>query len=208
MTRLIYHSNKIEGTTLTKGETHAILFDQYAKVHASAREFWDVVNHKQAFDYVMDTIEEPLSEKIIKNIGIIINKNIDEIEGYRKSGVVIVGSEHTPPPATEIPNLMMQIVHQYNEFVKEESVSIFLREAWFHIKFEKVHPFSDGNGRTGRLLILRGLLKSNMPPFCVNSDNRAEYIDAVSGYTQEKLSEMIRLGCQKEMKRIEGLVQQ
>ena len=83
LTRLIYHSNKIEGTTLTLGETEAILWEKDVPVKATAREFFDVTNHKKAVDHLLRTIEEPLGVDLIRQLGIIINENINEIEGFR-----------------------------------------------------------------------------------------------------------------------------
>ena len=158
LTRLIYHSNKIEGTTLTLGETEAILWEKDVPVKATAREFFDVTNHKKAVDHLLRTIEEPLGVDLIRQLGIIINENINEIEGFRKVSVIIRGAEDVPPKPAEVPALMAQALDQYAYFLESESVSTEEREAWFHLQFEHIHPFVDGNGRTGRLLMQRGNL--------------------------------------------------
>ena len=206
LTRLIYHSNKIEGTTLTLGETDAILWEKDVVVKATPREFFDVTNHKKAVDYLLQTIDEPLSLNLIKNIGIIINENINEIEGFRKVPVVIRGAQDVPPKPEQVPSLLMQMLEQYNFFLQEKTLSTENREAWLHLHFEHIHPFVDGNGRTGRLLMLRGVLKDNKPPFVIDSEIRTKYIDIINAHDQDALSALIKQSCEKESKRIEQTV--
>ena len=206
LTRLIYHSNKIEGTTLTLGETEAILWEKDVPVKATAREFFDVTNHKKAVDHLLRTIEEPLGVDLIRQLGIIINENINEIEGFRKVSVVIRGAEDVPPKPAEVPALMAQALDQYAYFLESESVSTEQREAWFHLQFEHIHPFVDGNGRTGRLLMLRGILKAGLPPFVINSNDRTKYIDIVNSHDKDELAKLIKQSCEKEVNRIEATV--
>lgn len=204
LTRLIYHSNKIEGTTLTLGETEAILWEKDVPVKATAREFFDVTNHKKAVDHLLRTIEEPLDVDLIRQLGIIINENINEIEGFRKVSVIIRGAEDVPPKPAEVPALMAQALDQYAYFLESESVSTEQREAWFHLQFEHIHPFVDGNGRTGRLLMLRGILKAGLPPFVINSNDRTKYIDIVNSHDKDELAKLIKQSCEKEVNRIEA----
>ena len=204
LTRLIYHSNKIEGTTLTLGETEAILWEKDVPVKATAREFFDVTNHKKAVDHLLRTIEEPLGVDLIRQLGIIINENINEIEGFRKVSVVIRGAEDVPPKPAEVPALMAQALDQYAYFLESESVSTEQCEAWFHLQFEHIHPFVDGNGRTGRLLMLRGILKAGLPPFVINSNDRTKYIDIVNSHDKDELAKLIKQSCEKEVNRIEA----
>lgn len=203
ITRLIYHSNKIEGTTLTLGETEAILWEKDVEVKASARDFFDVTNHKEAIDYLLATINECLDLGIIKQLGIIINENINEIEGFRKVGVLIRGAEDVPPEPSQVPTLMVQTLEQYNFFLNNKTISPEEREAWFHLQYEHIHPFIDGNGRTGRLLMLRGLLKDNKPPFVINSTDRTKYIDIVNSQNKDALVSLINEACRKEKSRID-----
>ena len=206
ITRLIYHSNKIEGTTLSLGETAVLLWEKNSKVKASAREVFDVVNHKRAIDYLLKTIDDPLSENIIKNIGIIINSSINDISGYRKTKIVIIGSKSIPAPPAQVPQLMYQVLEQYAHFVQDKTIAPVEREAWFHIQFEGIHPFEDGNGRTGRLLMLRGLLKNNIPPVIISSDERAHYIDVMNAKDKEALMKLISDACENEHERIDATV--
>ena len=203
LTRLIYHSNKIEGTTLTLGETEAILWEKDVAIKASARDFFDVINHKKAIEYLLKTIKEPLSIDIIKQLGIIINENINEVAGFRTIPVMIRGAEDIPPKPAEVFQLMMQTLEQYDYFIQTKSIPVEEREAWFHLQYEHIHPFLDGNGRTGRLLMLRGVLKSGKPPVLISSDDRTKYIDMISAHNKDVLAELIKKSCEKEANRIE-----
>ena len=206
LTRLIYHSNKIEGTTLTLGETDAILWDKDVPVKATAREFFDVTNHKKAVDFLLESIDEPLNVEIIRQLGIIINANINEIEGFRHIGVVIRGAEDVPPKPGEVQTLMFEALDQYQYFLDNKTLTTEEREAWFHLQYEHIHPFVDGNGRTGRLLMLRGVLKDNMPPFVINSEDRTKYIDLINTHDRDGLAMLIKECCERESERIEDIV--
>ena len=147
VTRSTYHSNAIEGSTLSYAETYAILWnDNSMKVTATARELYEAINHKYALGVATGELSTSLSERLIKDIAQGINRNISEVDDYRRVQVVIRGAEHMPPAPNQVNQLMMQLVWEYNH---DEGEDPFLREAKFHIRFERIHPFEDGNGRTG-----------------------------------------------------------
>ena len=158
ITRSTYHSNAIEGSTLSYAETYAILWnDNSLQVTATARELYEAINHKYALSLALEEIQVPLSERLVKRIAQAINKNINEIGGYRTISGLIRGAEHIPPKPNQVNQLMMQLVHEYNH---ADDVDPYLREARFPIRFERIHPFEAGNGRTGRILVNRGLLQA------------------------------------------------
>ena len=187
ITRNTYHSNGIEGNTLSYAETYAILFnDNSLRITSTSREIYEAINHKYALSYIIDNIENILSEKLIKDIAIQINKNIMEISGYRTTQVFIQGAEHIPPSANMINQSMMFFVHNYNNAVYD---TVFEKIAVNHLQFEQIHPFSDGNGRTGRLLINYELLKNNLPPIVIPKEERTKYFDMISKSDVVALSE-------------------
>ena len=117
--------------------------------------------------------KEDLDDKFIKMLNETINKDIKDTEGYRNVQVFIQGSEHIPPEPEKIPNLMMYYIYNYNH----ENQEIFTKIAKYHIEFEKIHPFEDGNGRMGRLLINYELLKNNLPPVVIAKEERVKYFE-------------------------------
>lgn len=177
ITRSTYHSNAIEGSTLTYAETYAILYnDNSFKIEGKEpREIYEAINHKRALELVFENLKEKetFDERFIKKINKTINENIKETDGYRKVQVFIRGSEHIPPEPEKIPNLMNYFVFNYNN----DEQDIFNKIAKYHIEFEKIHPFEDGNGRTGRLLLNYELIKNNQAPVVISKDDRVKYFE-------------------------------
>jgi len=192
VTRSTYHSNAIEGSTLTYAETYAILYnDNSFKIEGKEpREIYEAINHKNALELVFENLKnnEIFDERLIKKINETINKNIKDTEGYRKIQVFIRGSEHIPPEAEKIPNLMNYYIYNYNN----DEQDIFNKIARYHIEFEKIHPFEDGNGRTGRLLINYELLKNNLPPIVIAKEDRVKYFEFIKNSDTIGLAEWIK----------------
>lgn len=177
ITRSTYHSNAIEGSTLTYAETYAILYnDNSFKIEGKEpREIYEAINHKKALEFVFKNLQsnEALDERFIKKLNETINMDIKDTKGYRTVQVFIQGSEHIPPEPEKVPNLMMYYIYNYNH----DEQDIFSKIAKYHIEFEKIHPFEDGNGRTGRLLLNYELLKNNLPPVVISKDDRVNYFE-------------------------------
>lgn len=190
ITRSTYHSNSIEGNTLSYGETYALLFNKEDfKIHAQPREIYEAINHKYALDYVLRHLDEELSEQMIIEVARRINKNINDISGYRTSPVFIRGAEHIPPGPAELRQSMMYLVHNHKN---TEYKNIYERCADFHIGFERIHPFSDGNGRTGRILVNYILLKNNEIPVVIPKETRSEYFKMIADRDVPGLADFFR----------------
>lgn len=177
VTRSTYHSNAIEGNTLTYAETYAILYnDNSFKIDGKEpREIYEAINHKNALELAFKNLQgnAEFDERLIKEINETINKNIKETQGFRKIQVFIQGSDHIPPEPEKISNLMNYFVYNYNN----DNQEIFEKIAKYHIEFEKIHPFEDDNGRTGRLLINYELLKNDLPPVVIAKEDRVKYFE-------------------------------
>jgi len=179
ITRSTYHSNAIEGSTLTFAETYAILYNDnsFKITQKEPREIYEAINHKNALELVFKNLNnnQEFNDNFIKNLNETINKNIKDTEGYRHIQVFIRGSEHIPPAPEKIPNLMNYFIYNYNH----DEFDIFTKISKYHIEFEQIHPFEDGNGRTGRLLINYELIKNNIPPVVISKEDRVKYFELI-----------------------------
>lgn len=203
ITRSTYHSNAIEGSTLTYAETYAILYnDNSFKIEGKEpREIYEAINHKKALELVFKNLQdnEGFDERFIKKLNETINRDIKDTEGYRKVTVFIRGSEHIPPEPEKVPNLMNYYVYNYNH----DEQDILCKIARYHIEFEKIHPFEDGNGRTGRLLLNYELLKNNLPPVVISKEDRIKYFEFLRNDDSTGLAEWLKELSTAEKERME-----
>ena len=148
-----YHSNAIEGSTLTLRETALILQEGITIAEKPLKEHLEAIGHKDAFTYILSLADEqvPLSEIIIKQIHSLVLMNDAANRGlYRRIPVTILGAENTPPQPYLVPVQMEQLLADYHD---QQDKHILERIAEFHLRFESIHPFIDCNGRTGRLIL-------------------------------------------------------
>ena len=203
ITRSTYHSNGIEGSTLTYAETYAILYnDNSFKIQGKEpREIYEAINHKKALEIVFESlkINEDFDERFIKKLNETINKDIKDTEGYRKVQVFINGTVYIPPEAEKVPNLMNYYIYNYNH----DEQDIFMKIAKYHIEFERIHPFEDGNGRTGRLLLNYELIKNNVNPLVISKDDRVQYFEFLDKQNVTGLAEILKNLSAKEKERME-----
>lgn len=175
-----YNSNAIEGNTLTLRETDLVLrgltIDQ-----KPLKDHMEAVGHKEAFDYVRELVKEKaaLTESIIKQIHYLVLADKKDDRGvYRRVPVRIMGAHHEPVQPYLIEPRMEQLLLDYAAS-KEHIVMKLTR---FHIEFEGIHPFIDGNGRTGRLLVNLELMKAGYPPIDIKFTDRVAYYNAFDEY--------------------------
>ena len=180
VTEYTYNSNAIEGNTLTLRETDMVLRGLTVE-RKSLKEHLEVIGHKEAFDYVRQLISEnaEISEKVIKDIHYLVLADKKEDRGrYRRVPVRIMGAAHEPVQPYLIVPKMEELLEQY----KNSEEDIVTKLARFHIEFEDIHPFIDGNGRTGRLLINLELMKAGYPPIDIKFSDRLKYYEAFDEY--------------------------
>ena len=161
-----YNSNAIEGNTLTLQET-ALVLEGVTIDKKPLKDHLEAVGHRDAFLYVQDLVKSnvPFSESIIKQIHTLVLMDRPEDRGvYRRIPVRIMGAYHVPSDPVLVPEQMENLVA---EFVGNKKLHPIERAALFHLKFEGIHPFVDGNGRTGRLILNLMLLQAGYPPINV-----------------------------------------
>lgn len=175
-----YNSNAIEGNTLTLRETDLVLRGLTID-HKPLKDHMEAVGHKEAFDYVSELVKDnvPISESIIKQIHYLILADKKEDRGvYRRVPVHIMGAQHEPVQPYLIEPKMEQLLHDFAESTEH----IVTKLARFYIEFEGIHPFIDGNGRTGRLLVNLELMKAGFPPIDIKFTDRIAYYNAFDEY--------------------------
>lgn len=176
--RTIKHSNAIEGSNITIKETKEIIINANTNINKSTRFINDTINLNLATDEMLLQLlnKESFSPDIAIYLNkIILGKAIKQTHYYRTTQVMIKGSKFAPPFPFELPNLMNCLFNKYEKLFNNH---VDLEDlAKFHIEFEKIHPFIDGNGRTGRLLINFCLIKDNQIPIDIPDQKRSKYID-------------------------------
>lgn len=174
MLKLTYHSNSIEGSTLTENDTAAILFDNVALPNKTLVEQLEAKNHQAALSFLFNhlakkgAVDEGL---ILKLHSILMNGIYDDAGFYRRHGVRIIGANMPTANYLKVPELMKDLVHN----IKMENKDPIAHASIIHSIFEKIHPFPDGNGRIGRLIMIAMLLKVNLAPALIHQKNKQLY---------------------------------
>ena len=179
-----YNSNAIEGNTLTLQET-ALVLEGITIDKKPLKDHLEAVGHRDAFLYVLELVQkkETVSERIIKEIHSLILMNQPQDKGvYRRVPVIIMGTGYEPVQPYLVQVQMEQLLAKYHE--DEKTRHLVERVAWFHLEFEAIHPFIDGNGRTGRMMVNLELMKAGNPPIDIKFTDRRRYYDCFNDYDQ------------------------
>ena len=172
--KLTYHSNSIEGSTLTEPDTAAILFDNVSLPNKTLNEQLEAKNHQTALNYLFDYISKKgkINENLILKLHSIFMNGIRPDAGmYRNHAVRILGVSLPTANYIRIPDLMKLVMLD----IEKERKNIVSISANIHSRFEQIHPFSDGNGRIGRLLMTAMLLKANLVPAVIHQQQKQLY---------------------------------
>ncbi|WP_312694336.1 Fic family protein [Caproiciproducens sp.] len=179
MVEYTYNSNAIEGNTLTLQET-ALVLEGVTIDKKPLKDHMEAVGHRDAFLYVQN--QETFSEAIIKQIHTLVLMDRPEDRGvYRRIPVRIMGAFHEPPDPVMVPELMEKLASEFNN----KKLHPIESAALFHLKFEGIHPFVDGNGRTGRLILNLFLMQNGYPPVNVKFADRRRYYDCFDSYYRD-----------------------
>lgn len=187
--RMTYNSNHIEGSKLSEYQTRLIFETNTIDMGDGipVDDILETVHHFRAIDYCIDIAEESLTEDIIKKLHYIIKHDTKDstlswfaIGDYKKRANVVGGRETTKP--SEVSKSMKELLETYNakENIKIEDI------IELHAEFEYIHPFQDGNGRVGRLVVLKECLKNNLIPFIIEDSKKGFYYRGLSEWRNEK----------------------
>ncbi len=200
LVRMAHHSTAIEGNTLTQADTVSILIHKFIPKTMSEREYYEVKNYDKAFKYIFDNNDEFSIDKI-KKIHKLIMENIRDDNGeFKKVSNTIIGAEFNTTPPYQVPYVMKDWLDNYNYRMKlaktyDEKLEIIVKS---HIDFEKIHPFGDGNGRTGRMVMIEQCLNENLEFFIIPSNDKGKYINFLANENSKDFSKWA-----KELQNIE-----
>ncbi len=190
-----YNSNKIEGGRLTEDQTEEIFVtDSFIPKSDDAIKFDDLTemkNHFRLFDYCIDTIDEKLSKDMMIKMNKILKRNTTDEENPRynvggfkvipnKIGLINVINTTDPENVEEELDKLLKWYYELNSITLESIIE-------FHYRFETIHPFGDGNGRVGRMIMFRECLKNNIMPFIVLDDDKPYYMRGLKNYKEDKM---------------------
>lgn len=205
---LAYNSNKIEGSTLTEEQT-ASLFEHgmlpQSDDYYRAKDVEEMNGHFLMFNKMLDTLKQPLTQELIKCFHFELKAGVfeDRANGYAigdyKKRPNMVGMYETVRP-DQVADEMQNLLKWYDS--QEKSLAVI---AEFHARYEIIHPFQDGNGRTGRIILFRECLVNQIIPVVFHDNHRMEYIDGIKKYrTEKKIDSLVEL-MKKEQKSYEDM---
>jgi len=189
--KFAYNSNKIEGGSLTEEQTRFI-YETSSIISESENciktdDIIEMNNHFFLFNKILDTVNQDLSQELIKEYHYLLKRGTSDERkewfavGDYKRVPNTVGMVETSKPEN-VASDMQKLLDEYN---KNDSVNIE-KIIDFHVKFERIHPFQDGNGRVGRIIMFRECLKNNITPFIIQDKNKVFYYRGLREYPHER----------------------
>ena len=189
-----YNSNKIEGSRLTSEQTEAIFeTSSFISKNDDLIKLDDLIeskNHFKLFDYMLDYVDEPLSKEMIIEMNKILKRDTSDEDNPRYN----VGGFKVVPNTIGVVNMIEtssletteqdvdSLLDDYSKLTQVTLEDIID----FHVKFERIHPFGDGNGRVGRIIMFKECLKNNIMPFIILDQDKPYYIRGLKEYNRDK----------------------
>ncbi len=171
-----YNTTSIEGNTITLKEAKNLLEEGLTPKNRTLKEIHDLKNTENVFYKILSSKKE-IDKSFIIDIHEKLMKNIDNRIGFRKSDVRILRAKFKASPAKYVITDINLLLEWYSK--NKSKFHPLVLATLFHHKFEKIHPFYDGNGRTGRMLLNYILIKNNYPPLIIRKKFRKQYLDAL-----------------------------
>ena len=190
-----YNSNKIEGSRLTSEQTEAI-FDTISFISKNDElikldDLIESKNHFKLFDYMLDNVDNNLTKEMIIEMNKILKRNTSDEDNPRYNvggfkivpniiGAINIINTTNPENVEEEIDSLLNNYNSKNNITLEDIID-------FHYKFECIHPFGDGNGRVGRIIMFKECLKNNIMPFIILDDDKAYYMKGLKEYNNDKM---------------------
>ena len=189
-----YNSNKIEGSRLTSEQTEAIFeTSSFISKNDDLIKLDDLIeskNHFKLFDYILDYVDEPLSKEMIIEMNKILKRGTSDEDNPRYNvggfkvvpntiGVVNMIETSSPETTEQDVDSLLDDYSKLTQVTLEDIID-------FHVKFERIHPFGDGNGRVGRIIMFKECLKNNIMPFIILDQDKPYYIRGLKEYNRDK----------------------
>ncbi|MBC6135033.1 Fic family protein [Listeria booriae] len=202
LVRMAHHSSAIEGNTISLADTVSIII--HNKVTGSGydlREIYEIKNHEQTFQYMLEQLENqaPLTIDLVKTIHANLTDKLEYDRGeFKSSQNAILGADFQTASPQETPILMQQWVdnvnYRLNQGTQDDKLLAIVDS---HIQLERIHPFSDGNGRTGRMIMNYLLFENQFPALIIRAEERAQYMQYLANqdvkgffqFAQQKLQD-------------------
>jgi Fic family protein len=206
----VYNSNAIENSTLTLAETERILLELEVARQVSSREIFEARNLARVSEYIRIKAKET---DVNKEIILFLHKMLitaikDDIAGrFRNKGEYVRVGNHIAPPPEQVDILINKVIGDY---INDHESYLIEKVSRFHLEFENVHPFNDGNGRIGRVLVNWQLIRLGFPPIIIRNKEKSDYYDSFAVYRDKSdlkpMSKIIALGIMESLhKRISYL---
>ena len=200
-TQFLYHSNKLEGSTFTEANLEKYLADSIVEGSHDIGDIYEIINSTKLFDFIMNTLGEPISKRLLLEFHQMLKRNtIDQERGmagcWKKIPNRILGSDLVLAQPWEVDQKIDDLLNGWQASTK--TLDDILH---FHVNFEHIHPFQDGNGRIGRFVMLKQCIENNVALIIIDEKYSSQYKAALkkaqltSDYTE--LHDII-LCCQKQ----------
>ena len=183
-------TNAIEGNTLTRRDVERILLEQRSVPNRPLHDVMETVQHARAFESLLTRKGTPIRLPAVLELHEAVFRGIKDDAGeWRRVNVRIAGTRHAPPRMEQVVPMMSEWIESYakKDMLGED---VFSLAAWMHFQFESIHPFSDGNGRVGRLLLNLHFLKHNWPPVHILPPDRNRYLKSLDTGHAESLVDL------------------
>ncbi|WP_239310326.1 MULTISPECIES: Fic family protein [unclassified Frankia] len=206
LVRLAHHSAALEGNTLTLADTITLLVDERVPVAGTpVRELYEVANHYEALARILQAVadDEPLTTDLVRDLHTALMDHLAHDRGqYKTSSNIVTGASWQPAPPARVPELMLQWADQAEwQTANLDNEALLEAIAGGHVAFERIHPFSDGNGRTGRAIIAYQTIRRFGFPAILQVTQRPGYITMLDTQDTPALTRLLAVSLADEANR-------